>query len=97
MGCNTPEIKCKNTVHLETATFASIFRFALGLKGIDRHLQQLDKFPGLSIQKMRLLPVLALKRIFGAFRAQRTCLVAANVVLLRWGEANSDRLNPSAG
>jgi len=37
---------------------------------------------------MRLLPWLGCKRIFGVFRAQGTCLVAANVVYLPWG-ANS--------
>jgi len=37
----------------------------------------------LKYTKMRLRPTLDRKRIFGVFRAQGTCLVAANVS--RWG------------
>jgi len=46
-----PPRKCKkgttvtDTVHSETTTFASVFRFRL--TGIGRHLQRPDPFPGL--------------------------------------------------
>ena len=46
--------------------------------------------------KKRMRSWLGRKRIFGVFRAPRTCLVAANVVLLRW-EDNNASSNPLAG
>ena len=49
----------------------------------------------MNTQKMRLRPELCCKRISGVFRAQGTCLAAANVVSPVRG-ASSASLNPLA-
>ena len=68
------------TVHSGAVSHLLKFVSRFLLTEIGLHLQPPDTFPGLYIQQ---------KCVFGVFRAQETCLMAANIALSPLGEVTA--------